>query len=388
MLKIRTNKAVFSMQTGNVISLMLKPAITYDNIFARRLKLYHWVFGKDKYKPMHLSMKGGVLQPKRPCDDWRNRGRLKFTQDEIQACDWEVMESWCYDDFTESCLRNLNPAMDERRRLNSELKEFEMSIVMLIREQVAYDSYTTAWFGDERTQSFVDSGEYDLTGTEDMAEKKSWIEQMEHCNGWWYELQMGVEYETIKYVDTNDGTVGGNALNPANIANYLRQMRRIAHPILKNWNLNGTAMDRPYFLLQPDLFDALRELYESLGTSCCVGMDLLMNGEATPGMMMFEGNYVLNMSEWAIFDNTVGAIQADGRSLNQRALFVAPQVLTGLANAKNIDNGFDAALLVERSPVLSDKGRTVAWASLSFGFGVVHHDLVVAGWNSSDTYSY
>ena len=45
MINIRGNKPVLVMQPGTVISLMLKPAITYDNVFARRLKLYHWVFG-------------------------------------------------------------------------------------------------------------------------------------------------------------------------------------------------------------------------------------------------------------------------------------------------------------------------------------------------------
>ena len=388
MINIRGNKPILAIQPGTLINLMLKPAITYDNIFARRLKLYQWVFGKDKYKPMHLSLKGGVLQPKRPCDEWVNRAKLKFRQDEIQACDWEVMESWCFDDFNESCLRNLNNAMDERQRLSAELKEFEMAIVMLIREQIALDAYTSAWFGDERTQTFVDTGEYDLVGFEDLSEKKNWVEQMEHCNGWWYEIQMGVEYDTIKYVDSNDGTVGGNASNPANIASYLRAMRRVAHPILKNWNRNMGPIDRPYYLLQSDMFDALREYYESIGTDCCKGMDILMNGETIPGMMMFEGSYVLDMGDWSIFDNTIGAILADGKSKHQRALYIAPQVLTGLANARNLDNGFNAALQVERSPVMQDKGRTDAWASLSFGFGVVHHDLVVAGWNSSDVYSY
>ena len=63
--------------------------------------------------------------------------------------------------------------MDERQRLSAELKEFEMAIVMLIREQIALDAYTRAWFGDERTQTFVDTGEYDLVGFEDLSLKNN-----------------------------------------------------------------------------------------------------------------------------------------------------------------------------------------------------------------------
>ena len=212
---------------------------------------------------------------------------------------------------------------------------------------------------------------------------------LEHYNGWWSEIKARVplasEFGRVRYVDTNDGTADGNATDPANIADYLRQMRYSAHPILQFWNLDRPKSEWPVYLLQRGLFDALIRYYESLGTE--ESHRLIVEGISIPNATTFEGYPVLMIPEWDMFDYETGnTLAASGQSKKQRAIFTASMNLCGVAHTNSLEGKPESALRIEKSPLLKDKGKSWMYASLGIGFGVAQPVLMVAGYNSSDTY--
>ena len=212
---------------------------------------------------------------------------------------------------------------------------------------------------------------------------------LEHRNGWWSEIQARVgasgEYVKIRYVDTNDGTSGGNATKPANIADYLRELRMASHPILQFWNLDLPKAAWPVYLLQRGLFDALFKYYESLGTE--IANRFIIDGKPVENALVFENYTVLMMPEWDMFDFETGKMAANGQSLTQRAIFTAPENLCGIAHAQSLEGAPESALVIQKSPLIKDKGKSWMYASLGIGFGIAQPILMTVGYNSSETYA-
>jgi ABC-type arginine transport system ATPase subunit len=100
--------------------------------------------------------------------------------------------------------------------------------------------------------------------------------------------------------------------------------------ILKNWNRNRTAAEYPLYMVQGGIFQAYRTYLQSLGTE--MANVLILNGEMVPGVLMFEGYRVVEIPEWDMYDAETGNYnESTGHSNIQRALFTAPENLTGLA---------------------------------------------------------
>lgn len=364
---------ILSLQTQDALKLIMEPVTHYPNMFeGAAKKLFFWEFGKDKTTLTHVTAPSYIIQAKQACDKWRPRGRAKLKANQIAVMDHEVMIEYCYEDFNKGCLRNMMPAKDESKNNNLDL--MDMAITRLIREALQDDFYRLAWFSQEDFRDVIASGRYDVQNNE-------MTEMMESNNGWWPEIEAYVNDGLIRFLDTNDGTASGNAAKKTTIVEFLRELKGRSTQLLKAWNKAKTIWDRPYFLLESALFDALKQHYQDLNLS--EGLSMKMNGETIPGILQFDGHIVMDMSEWESFDLECGAYNnATGYSKIQRALFIAPQMLSGLVNAKNLP-GQTVSFNVQRSPDQRDKGMTSVYGNYGYGFGIAHQDLVTAGYNSS-----
>lgn len=364
---------ILSLNTTDAINLVMEPVTHYSNMFeSAAKKLFHWSFGKDKVTTSHITGPSYIIQTKAACDKWKPVGRAGLRPSEIKTLDHEIMLEYCYEDWNAGCLRNIMPAKDEAKNKNLQL--MDVAITRLIREGLQDDFYRLAWFSSESFDDYVAAGRYDITNN-DM------LNMMRSNNGWWSEIEAYVDSKLIRFVNTNDGTASGNAAKKTNIVDFLRELKGRSTQLLKSWNKAKGIWDRPYFLLETALFDALKFYYQDLNLSEAMAMK--MNGESIPGILQFDGHLVMDMSEWESFDIEAGAYNnVTGYSKVQRALFVAPQVLSGLVNAKNIP-GSPYSFNVQRSPDQRDKGMTSVYGNYGYGFGIAHNDLVTAGYNSS-----
>ena len=381
---------LLDLNVENTQSLLLEPAFNYDNPIQRQIGAARFVFGRDKYRMLHMSKPGNMLAPRSNCDTWNPTVRVGLRPDEIAVCDFELNGEQCHDEFEEGCLRNIgvgpNPSSPGNPN-TPELNAIEGAIVSQVRAGLTDDIYKIAWFGDT---SFA--GTYDLNHLNN--DHRNNLETMlDTCDGWWKELRARTTTTNVAQkvvgVDSNGGTASTNALLPANITGFLKQMRLSSNPILRFWNLNKPITERPIYMLQSGLFNALEEFYENTGVS--EAHQFIIDGAPVPGVLTFNGFLVVQVAEWDMFDNEIGNIQTTGawagQSKTQRALFIARENLTGVANVQSIENYPGSGLVIQRSPYIKDKGKLAMFARLGLGFGIAAPQLVTVGYNSSTTYA-
>jgi hypothetical protein len=384
---------LLDLDVHNMNALVLEPAFNYDNIYQRNLNIYKFVTGVTTYQMTHLSRPTNVLQPKAGCNDWLPTVNFSLRPWEIQSVDYELMGEQCPDEFDKGCYRNLKTSSDEVKRLGAKVDAIEMAMAMQTRKALVDSIYKIAWFGQTNFAAAAAAGAYDLSQMP-IREKNKLIAMLQHQNGWWSEIKARVampntassRFGRVRYLDTNDGTPDGNATDPGNIADYLRNMRMVADPILQFWNLDQEMGEWPIYLLQKGLFDALIRYYQSLGTE--LANRLIINGITNPRATTFDGYPVLMMPEWDMFDFETGRINpATGYSKTQRALFTAAENLCGIVHGKTLQGRPQSSLAIEEKPGLDAKGKKLMYGCMGIGYGIAQPVLMVAGYNSSDTYA-
>lgn len=384
---------LLDLDTHDVNALILEAAFNYENIWQQTTGVYKVVIGKSKLRMTHLSRPGNNLQPKTSCKNWNPTVSFNLRPDEISACEFELNGEQCLDEFDQGCLRNLKPAADIiTKDEGMEITAMELAMAMQLRKGLKDDAYKIGWFADEDFRADAAAGVYDLSGMT-VGEQEKITAMLEHCNGWWTEL-IARTTETDRFgkvilLDSNDGTAAGNALNPSNIVGFLDDMYLNSDPILRFWNRDKPQSEWPFYMLSPDLFHALLEYYRSIGQYD--QRTFVMNGMAVPGMTTFNGYPVMEVPEWLMFDfetgkiNTAGAYA--GKSLKQRAVFTAKENLTALAHATSLEGDFaGSSFVIQKSPVLKDKGARYMYGAWGMGFGIAAPVLCTIGINSSESY--
>lgn len=387
---VGSRTVLLDLNIQNTQSLLLEPAFNYDNPIQRQVGATRFVFGKDKYQMLHLSKPGNMLAPRTNCDTWSPNVRVGLRPDEIVVSDFELNGEQCNDEFETGCLRNIgvgpNPSSPGNPN-TQELNAIEQAIVAQVRSGLTDDVYKIAWFGDTAF-----TGSMDLNHLENDT-RMSMERMLSVTDGWWKELRARTAssnpLQKVEGIDSNGGTASTNALLPANIADFLKQLRLSSNPILRFWNLNKTIAERPIYMLQSGLFNALETYFENTGTS--EAHQFRIDGAVVPGLLTFNGFLVVQVAEWDMFDHETGNIQTTGswigESKTQRALFIARENLTGLANVQSIENYPGSGLVIQRSPYIKDKGKIAMFSRLGLGFGVAAPQLVTVGYNSSTTYA-
>lgn len=386
---------VLDLDTHDATTLILDPVFNYDNIFQRNLGIYKVITGKRKHKMLHLSHRGNMLQPKTSCDEWNPNIGFKLSPSEIGVCDYEINGEQCPDEFNDGCLANLTAAPDEMNRLNSllglkpEYNAIEMAMIMQIRRGLVDDLYKVGWFGNENFSALIEEGKCDLSHLSPK-EIENLTRMMEHCNGWWSEIMARAALPAsnthrVRYLDTNNGTMKGNALRPENICRYLRSMRTMADPLLQFWGMSMNQ-EKPCYLLQKGLFDALVNYYTSVN-GCCDAYRYKMEGFGSDTVLMFEGFQVILMPEWSVYDYECGNMNPEtGYSYTQRALFTVKENFCTLSHSSSIEGQPGTSFAIQKDPNLKAKGKSYLYGCFSFGFGIAQPRLMVAGWNSSTTF--
>lgn len=376
---------LLDMDTHDANRLVLEPSFNYDNILQRNLSVYKVEVGTNKLRMTHLSKPEDMLQPKTNCDTWNPNINMRLRPYEIGTEDYEINGEQCPDMFDEGCLRNLRNATDEINQMSPEMDAIEGAMILQIRKGLVDDQYKIGWFGDTNFESRVADGEYNLDRFSP-EQKKNFLQMMTVTHGWWAEIKGRAddsgEFTKIRTVDSYNGTQDGNATDPANIADFLRQMRISSHMILRYWNRNRPRSEWPCYLVCPALFDALEKYYQSLGTE--MAHQHIIDGAAMPGVLMFEGFQVIEVPEWEMFDMKTGAtVEGYAYSKHIRAIFTAKENLCAVTNMAGLEGRPESALIIQESPILKDKGKKYIYGGFGYGFGIAQPVLMTASWNSS-----
>lgn len=381
---------LLDLNVQDTIDLVLEPAFNYDNPLQNRFRHYLWKTGvQNKYRMIHLNKPGNMLQPKSDCNTWNPTINLGLRPYEIGTADYEVNGEQCPDEWDVACLRNMRDGDDPTFTNSPQLNAIEQAMIRQIRTGLVDDTYKIAEFGNENIRQELADGNINPILSPD--NKENFLRMMEVQNGWWPEIIARTQtsstdrFTHIKYVDTNDGTADGNATNPANIVDYLKQMRATADPILKYWNYNNPIETRPFYELQSAMFEALKTYYQTNNT--LADNTYTIDGMGLNGVLMFDGFLVFDKAEWDMYDIETGNWDNDlAMSKIQRARFTVPENLCGLITAESLANRPQSALVIEADPSIKAKGKKYIYATYGYGFGIAQPVLMVAGYNTSQNF--
>jgi hypothetical protein len=376
-ISIDPRTVVMDLDTKNTNELVIAPALQYGSMLQANLRVFKTIVGvKDKYKMTHLYKPVNVLQPGTDCDSWNPNVRMGMKTRELEVCDFELNGEQCADEWSKGCTRNMQGAGNDRIYMTSpDLAAILQAQAALVSSSVQDDFYKISWFADPDFGTPAYGFNYDFTG-KDPAEVARLTAMMQHCKGLWYDMQTAANGGHIYGIDTNDGTAGGNALNPANVLGLFQDLKQNSPVTLQYWNMDKPSQDWPMFLVSPGIFYAYKRYLQSLGQE--PAYQLIINGSPMPGVLMWEGHPVVMVPEWDMFDVANGSIISSGtyagKSNNQRIIFAQPF------------SGSNSSLIVQTSPVLKDKGKVFMYMGIRIGAKFAYKDLISVGWNSSTTF--
>jgi hypothetical protein len=363
------------LDTQAMNTLVLDPKYVYDNPFASATDIYKTIVGKSKVKMTHLTGPSFSLQPKSSCDNWNPTVKMGAYSSTLETCDFELNGEQCPDEFDAKCARFIRDGSATKfaEKGYAGIADIEAAMILTLRESLGDDFSRVINFGDTNFEANLAAGKYNLSQHSPQMQKNI-ITQMSTCNGIWAEIfergALADAEQKVRILDTYDGTL--NAADPANITDFLRDMIKKSHPLLQAWS----NMDKR-FKLQPELFDALIQYYQSRNTEA--SMAFLVNGVPVQDATTFNGIPVLKDNDANMYDYTTGNM-----SKKARAILTVRENLTVLFNALPLEGFGNDSLIVQKSLQVKDKGKSYMYGAWGLGAGIAQPQLITAAINSVD----
>lgn len=340
-----------------------------------------------EYKMLHLNVPEDVLQPETACSVWNPSEKMYVANDKITCGYFEVQEQMCGDQFLSTCLHNIgtNQATSVMLDSSQEISAIAAAILVGLNTAIASSTHKVAWFSDANFGggSYHSAAKVNYLATRSTAQRDRMITMLTQIEGIDTLLRRRAGAGRIKWVDSNDGTAGGNATNPNNIKGYLQDLILQSSDALRYWyRLTGQY---PVIMLQSGLFRAYINYLQTLPGGSDNHM-FIVNGTRIEGVYNYEGYPVMEWASADIFDFSIGLKNpATGHSWNQRGIFTVPGNPTLITNVRQ--NELGSGLTVQKSPLVPDKGKTWMHMRLGIGAGISHNALTTYSYNSSYTYA-
>ena len=387
-------QAVLTLPAKEATVVYLEAAVVASNPLQNALGLWKWIMGKDKARMLHLSVNRNNLQKRTNCNGWNPTVSAGINGETIEVTDFELNGEQCPDEFDEGCLRELASPMGNASsyfRGTAEQRALLAAIVQGLARSLSNDIYNICYFGDKNIRAKTAAGFYgENPYPDDPKQREQMFSMLEQMDGIWAEIYGRVastnERGGIAYVDTNNGTIIGNATRPENVVDFFRSMKAKAKPQLRQWrDTTNRTFQKPVFLVQEGIFEAYKEFLRTQQNE--IGHQFILDGSPVEDVLRFDGHLVILVPEWEMHDAEMGRISTDGQnagySNNQRALFTVLGNFTGVANMSNIEGSANTALAVEQPEGIQYKGKVFMYAAYGFGVGIAQPDLMVAGYSSN-----
>lgn len=395
---IQNRGFIVNLPVQEARKLYLEPAVYGPNPLKNELGLIDWTMGKDKVTMSHLRSNRFNLQPKAPCDKWNPTVRYGMRPDSLNVTDYELNGEQCPDEFEDGCLRLMQGTLGQGTVPEfggtPEANALWNAMITSLSNSLAGDINPLFYFSDPDIRAKAEAGVYGEDPFPlDPVQRERMFTMLEQQVGIWAEIEARTQETNtaarINYVDTNDGTEGGNATRPENIVDFMTDLVRNSTHILRQWYSPTAAFAQPVILLQTGLYMAYKSYLRSGGTEAAYQFSL--NGEVQRDSLMFDGYPVIHMPEWEQHDMDMGRVSASGTnrgySSKQRALFTVLGNLSGIANLSSIASQPGSGLLIQQSPLLKDKGLYYMYANYGLGAGIAQPELMTAAYNSSTTFA-
>lgn len=207
-------------------------------------------------------------------------------------------------------------------------------------------------------------------------------------NGFWAQAKANVASTATPYVDVNNGSAGGNILNPANTYDILQKFIQKASPELRGLRKNDPASS-PFFLVDRAVFEALRNYYtqNGLNTNNLAAWQMQQLGS---DVLQIDGYNVYQDLNADKFDSEIGAQTTStigGKSVfhsrNCRVVFTVPAV-AGMGLDMVSPAGDNIGLIVGAAAERVKRAGMIDWKMMtSVGTEILEPAMMVVGYPST-----
>jgi hypothetical protein len=296
----------------------------------------------------------------------------------------------CPDDFAEVCQAWANSSIYRMLNPTGEFQRNELLQVIfgLKYETMLDDIVRIAWYskaGAFAVNTAAGSAPFYIGSVPAGADKMLGGKQ----SGVWDLAATNVGAGLTTYVDTNDNTVAGNILNPANIYSILQRFINSASAELRGV-AKGTA-NSPFFLVDSSVFEALRDYYTMNGvnTNHVAAWDMQMQAQE---VLMFQGYRVYRDNNADKFDTEIGAKTTSTiagklvtHSRNCRVLFTVPNNIYLGLDLETPSGDTIGLIVAPAADQVRDAGK-IFWKMLtSVGILIAEPEMMVVGYPSVAT---
>ena len=373
-----TNERILATITPEqTVDLLVAPALLLANPLAndmRIFRIYQNVKGKKKIAILQNAF--SVMRAPVTCE-WKPYHKADWSGREWSLCRFQIQAELCKEEY-EGCLELLEgDGVATHDPLAGGVDALTMAYLDFIKLNLQRDIAQWIWFGDED----FGTNDYVWRMLEDMIEPSEFeglkATYNRECNGIWrtiFELATNGEIKN----QVQAVSAAADATKPSDVEAFFDTM--LKHAPSRLTALRSSAPDqRPAFLVQPDIFEAY---WSALATRCaCAENQYVIEGTPISGVLTYKGYPVIAMYEWQNFDETIGAMGTQSKSMNQRAIFTTRGNNANLAimhSAAEINDG--VGFMVEQGS-LKDSFKVYMQADFKLGTGIVDPSLIVFATN-------
>lgn len=286
--------------------------IRKSNVILNDMNLYTLLpVGRDgKFKTQNLSVPRHLLQSRKDCVTWSPKGKATLTSDEIVTYAYEYMGEQCVDSFFDSCMEKIFPAGNEVWDFTG-TPEGQALFAMLVDNiftSLGNSFNDLSWYSNYSYITTSDTNNYWVNGysTEDEWTRFKAQQTDTSLVGF---VPIIENYKTDGREQFNVSIASNEVSGKqfvGDIIDFFDRVDRAARPefrqILNRRSGNFSAVR----LVSPAIFDAYYDYLHTTHNGIIQGYQLLVNGEAVPGVLMYKGVPVVSMDEWLLMDEMLG----------------------------------------------------------------------------------
>jgi len=371
-------RSSFSMNMEPATLIFNEVALRKSNIVATQLGLYSFVpVGRyNKAKMLGMNTPKYLLQGRKNCLTWNPKGTISMTADEIQAYPVEFMGSQCADDFFGKCFEYITGTGPDMVDLFSTPEGNQLLGLALdnIYLGLGNSVHELATFGGDPLITQSDTNNW---WNKDYLTTDEWTDFIDQQTGvgvtGHIPLIEAAKAEGLAHFNVSlpGGDFSGDAYTGSDITVEFDKVIAASKTRFRVL-VKQRAADNVVMGVTKSVFDAYKNhLIDTYGASGIPSAYLLIiEGEAVPGVLRYDGVPVVCMDEWTEHDEILGVN-------THRILLTAKGNLHIAHDVASIDQFGGMGLRVEQSMDLRDKGRIDMYTAFQIGAGIANTDFMV-----------
>jgi hypothetical protein len=374
----QNSRSLMTLNSTETTDLLIGPAILLSQPLLNDLRIFR-VFSNVRGKKRIAVLQNVKSVMREPINcAWKPYQKSDWSGREWSTCKFQLQFEICKEEF-DGCLELIEAeGVQQHNPMAGDVDMITRAYIEFVKLNLKNDIATWVWFGDE------DFGTADYVWGDTLADfvEPSELARMTEtlardCNGIWRTIfEMAANGEIKQQVQAVKA--GADATNPTDVERFLDSMLAQAPSRLKGLRSTTNIGERPVFLVQPDIFEALYTAYSN--RCACEANAYIMEGTPIDGVLMYKGFPVVSVPEWQTFDEAIGAYKT--KSMYQRAIFTkrgADANLAILHSAADLADG--QGFMVEHDDTLRGSFKTLVQADFRLGVGVIDAEMIVFATN-------